>query len=306
MSFIYICNLVICETLPVMAQEFHSATINDAYLKIGQKKEWIPAGLDIFEKADVIETEKNNSDYLIEYEVQKIFRGLFYSAKDSLWLVAKLFVFPNQIQAFGFYSVDKTPSFNFLQIGYESFTYQKNLVSWYNNFVLHLEVIDTLKKSEKALKDFAQEFINLLPSKKKHTPILDSFPSRHRVKHSEKFYMRRWLDQDYFKNIYYADYYTPDGYSRIFIIDNLHTENADSNFWKFKRYMNFYSAVINDTLQVQTDYFVANDPLWGLVIFAKKNKIIYGILDYRNKKWAEERLAELLSELKKRNIVMPG
>lgn len=289
-----------------MAQEYHSASINDAFQQIRQKKEWIPAGLEVFEGQDILEVEQNNSDYLVEYEVQKIFRGSFYTAKDSLFLMAKLFVFPSQIKAFGFYSIDKTPSLNFLPIGYESFIYQKNLVSWYNNYVLHLEVTDTLKKSEKALKDFAQEFINLLPRKKKYTPILDCFPSKHRVKHSEKFYVRRWLDQDYFKNIYYADYYTPDGYSRIFIIDNLHTENADSNFWKFKRFMNSYSAVINDTLQVQTDYFVGNDPLWGLVILAKKNKIIYGILDYRNKKWAEERLAELLSELKKRNIVMPG
>lgn len=305
-GFLFICNLLVDVRRPVMAQEFHSSTIDDAFQQIGQKKEWIPAGLEVFEGPEAFEVEQNNSDYLVEYEVQKIFRGSFYTAKDSLWLVAKLFVFPTQIKAFGFYSIDKTPSLNFLQIGYESFTYQKNLVSWYNNYVLHLEVTDTLKKSEKALKDFAQEFINFLPRKKKYTPILDCFPSKHRVRHSEKFYGQRWLDQDYFKNIYYADYYTPDGYSRIFIIDNLHTENADSNFWKFKRYMSSYSAVINDTLQVQTDYFVVNDPLWGLVILAKKNKIIYGILDYRNKKWAEERLAELLSELKKRNIVMPG
>ncbi len=270
------------------------------------KREWILSGLEVFEGYEILVVDENNADYFIEYEVQKIFRGLFYTTRDSLMLVAKLLVFPNQIKAFGFYSLDKTPSLNFLPIGYESYTYPKNLIGWYNNVVLHVEIRDTLKKSEKYLKDFAQEFFSFLPRKKRYTPILDCLPAKHRVKNSEKFYVRRWLDQDYFKNIYYADYYTPDGYSRIFIIDNLHTENADSNFWKYKRYMNAYSAVINDTLQIQTDYFVVNDPLWGLTILAKKNKIIYGILDYRNKKWAEERLAEVLNELKKRNIVMPG
>jgi len=289
------------------AQDSPKSPMEDAFLEMGQKSNWsVAAEPRVFEKIDLLEFDKDIFDYLTEYEVERVFRGSFYTAKDSLLLLVSLFKLPSQIEAFGFYSIDKTPSLNFMEIGYQSFLLRKKLVSWYSSYVLYTEITDTLPDREKYLKDFAQEFIRLLPKKKKNTPILDCLPEKQRVKFSEKFYMRHWLDQEFFRNIYYADYYTSAGYSRIFIIDNLNTETADSNFWKYRNYMKLYSAVVSDTLQIQTDYFAVNDPLWGLTIMAKKNKIIYGVIDYHDKKWAEERLSELLNELKKRNIVKSG
>ena len=281
--------------------------VRDAFLKMGQKEEWsVSSEPEVAERSELLEFDEDISDYPMEYDVDFVFRGSFSTAKDSQLLKLRLFTLPSQVEAFGFYSRDKTPSLNFVEIGYQSYFLRQRLVSWYSSYVIYTETTDTLPNREKYLKDFAEEFIRLLPKKKKNTPILDCLPEKQRVKFSEKFYTQRWLDQEFFRNIYYADYYTSAGYSRIFIIDNLNTETADSNFWKYRNYMKLYSAVINDTLKIQTDYFVVNDPLWGLTILAKKNKIIYGVLDYHEKKWAEERLAELLNELKKRNIVKSG
>ena len=289
------------------AQESQLSVVRDVFSEMGNKKDWVAfSKLEVFDGFDLFEVDKNISDYIGEYEVEQVYQGVFYSPKNNIFIIERLFVLPSQIKAFGFYSVDKTPSLNFLDLGYESYLYPQKLVSWYSQFVLFTETPDTIPEREKYLKDFAQEFIRLLPQKKKNTPILDCLPQKQRVRFSEKFSMRRWMDQEFFRNIYYADYYTAEGYSRIFIIDNLNTETADSNFWKYRNSMKTHSAIINDTLQIQTDYFVVDDPLWGLTIMAKKNKIIYGILDYQNRKWAEERLSELLNELKKRNIVKSG
>jgi hypothetical protein len=289
------------------AQESPMSQVRDAFLKMGQKEEWsVSSEPEVAERSELLEFDEDISDYPMEYDVDFVFRGSFSTAKDSQLLKLRLFTLPSQVEAFGFYSRDKTPSLNFVEIGYQSYFLRQRLVSWYSSYVIYTETTDTLPNREKYLKDFAEEFIRLLPKKKKNTPILDCLPEKQRVKFSEKFYTQRWLDQEFFRNIYYADYYTSAGYSRIFIIDNLNTETADSNFWKYRNYMKLYSAVINDTLKIQTDYFVVNDPLWGLTILAKKNKIIYGVLDYHEKKWAEERLAELLNELKKRNIVKSG
>jgi hypothetical protein len=290
-----------------LAQESQFSAVRDAYSEMAKKKDWIAfSKLEVFEGFDLFEIDKNISDYIGEYEVEQVYQEVFYAPKNNIFIIERLFVLSSQIKAFGFYSVDKTPSLNFLDIGYESYLYPQKLVSWYSQFVLFTETPDTTPELEKYLKEFAQEFIRLLPQKKKNTPILDCLPQKQRVRFSEKFSMRRWMDQEFFRNIYYADYYNAEGYSRIFIIDNLNTETADINFWQYRNTMKTHSTIINDTLQIQTDYFIVDDPLWGLTIMAKKNKIIYGILDYRNRKWAEERLSELLNELKKRNIVKSG
>jgi hypothetical protein len=151
-----------------------------------------------------------------------------------------------------------------------------------------------------------ENFIKFLPKQKQSTPILRCLPKKNKVEHSEKYYAGHWLGQDFFKKVYYADYYTPEGYSRIFIIDNPNTATADTNFWNYYNILKKNSEVLNDSLEIETDYFVINEPLWGKTILAKKNQIIYGILDYRNIDWTEERMAELLEELKDKKIVKSG
>jgi hypothetical protein len=204
------------------------------------------------------------------------------------------------------YSVEKSPQLDYHDIGFEAYKYGNKYVSWYGIYVISAESQDTLAEAEDRLRELMKEVIKILPEQKKNTPILDCLPGRNRVEHSEKYYATHWLGQDYFKNIYYADYYIPEGYSRIFIINNRNTAVADSNFWNYYAIIRQNAGVLNDSLKIDTDYFVINEPLWGKAVLAKKNQIIYGILDYRNIEWTEQRLAELLEELKDKKIVKPG
>ena len=102
------------------------------------------------------------------------------------------------------------------------------------------------------------------------------------------------------------DYYIPQGYSRLFILHNSTTAAADSNFWKYYAFLKERNRILSEKLQMDTDYFVSDDPLWGKTLLTKKNQIIYGILDYRDKHWTENRLREILERLKKRKIVKSG
>jgi len=233
-------------------------------------------------------------------------RGTILSDKNDMIYVVKLFVFASQINAFGFYSFEKSPSLDFYDIGYQAYESGQKVSCWYGKYVLFVQSPDTIEDRNKNIREFARDFIDILPRQRRSTPVLDCLPQKNFVEHSEKFYMHRWLSRDYFKNIYYADYYTPEGYSRIFIIDNQFTAVADTNFWNYYNFMKENSEIMHDTLKIATDYIIVDEPLWGKTILAKKNQIIYGILDVRNTRWVEDRLAELLNELKKKKIVKSG
>lgn len=255
---------------------------------------------------ELLETGKEIGEYALEYQIEKAFRGNFIHQTDSLSVTLTVFRAPSQMMAFGFYSAPKSPSLPFFDVGFESYFTRGKLFCWYGRFVLVSETADTLKNSEKYLKDCVENIVKLLPAQKRKTPILDALPEKNRVAHSEKFYVHHWLDQNYFENIYYADYYTKEGYSRIFIIDNKTTAAADSNFWKYYSFIKKNARILDEQLNIATDYFVVEEPLWGKTLLAKKNQIIYGILDFRNKKWTEDRLDDLLSHLKKRKVVKSG
>jgi hypothetical protein len=276
----------------------------EIFNKIDQKNDW-----KIVDTLIITEFVGNRGEellYAIDFDLQNEIHTLFIQNKDSAFVNLSLYEFPEQVSAFGFYSRDKSPSQKFFELGFESYYNNDKFVTWYGEFVLFTRMLDSLENRDKILRQFNAEVIKFLPKSKKNVPILDVLPGKNMVQHSTKYYPNRWFGQDYFDRIYYADYHTSDGYSRIFIIDNISTSKADSNFWKFYTFTEQNEGIIIDTLKVDTDYYVLNDPLWGRTVLAKKNQIIYGILDYRNRRWAEERLSDILEELKKRKIVKPG
>ncbi len=284
-------------------------TVNIAkiFSQISEKTDWKLVGeTQMISGRELLEIGQDFGEFAPEYHIDRAYQARFIHQKDSCMVSTTIFQAPSQIMAFGFYSVQKSPSLEFFDFGFESYLAGGKLFSWYGNYVVLSEMADTLKENMKYLKDIVKQVVRRLPKQKRRTPILDALPEKNRVEHSEKFYVHRWLDQNYFENIYYADYYANDEYSRIFIIDNGTTAAADSNFWRYYSFMKKNSRLVNDTLEVATDYFVVDEPLWGRTLLAKKNQIIYGILNYRNKKWTEDRLQDVLNKLKKRKVVKSG
>lgn len=270
-------------------------------------QKWIPqAEPEYLDEAGLLSLQDVSIDNLLEYEVRKGFRWKLSPRSDSLSFLLSIFEMPSQTSAFGVYSAKKSPSMKFFEIGFESFLSGNRLLTWYGNYVLIVSGSDSGQTREKVVKELTEDVVHFVPRQKPRIPLLESLPEKNRVKHSEKFYRNHWLDQDYFRNIFYADYYTPDGYSRIFIIDNRSTAAADSNFWRYFSFMKNNAEVMADEIKVDTDFYVVLDPLWGKTILAKKNQIIYGILDYRNKDWTEDRMKDILNNLKKRKIVKSG
>jgi hypothetical protein len=303
--FVFIVNPF--SLIVVYGQEDETELLREIFRNIEQKKGWIViTEPEFYEDQKLDQLSEESFDYLRTYEVNGASHATYLYSKDSLNINLQIYLLPSHIQAFGFYSVDKSPSLDFFDVGFETYAIGQRLVCWYGNYVVFAEKQDTLSERWNRLKDFTEEVIKIVPRQKKQTPVLDCLPDKNRVKHSEKFYIGHWLGQEYFRRIYYADYQTDEGYSRVFIIDNPSTAAADTNFWNYFFFFKENVEVVQDTLKIDTDYYAINEPLWGRTILAKKNQIIYGILDYRNKEWTEDRLSEVLDALKKREIVKPG
>jgi hypothetical protein len=305
--FIFFVSLIFLPLFLLFAEEQTKAETINVFNRLSEDHHWKMVGevQELYAK-DLLDLNTAVSDYMFEYNIQKSQRCGFIDSEDSTLIKFTLFLLDNQVLAFGLYSTGKSPSLKYYDIGFQSFLKGSVLFTWYGNYMLQIESPDTTSRFPAVIEDFAKDCVKFLPKQKQATPILYSLPNKNRVKYSEKFYKKHWLDQAYFQNIYYADYYIQEGFSRIFIIDNLTTAAADSNFWRYFNFIKNHGSILQDSLEIETDYFVIDEPLWGKTILAKKNQIIYGILDYRNIKWTEDRLHDLLEELKKRKIVKSG
>ena len=300
---------VICLFLAVIT---HGQSTEDpfplkTFQKIDKQNDWdVIEGPILVKNSEEIEIEWELKDYINRFDAQNVYKSSCRFNKDSSLYQITIISLPTQIQAFGLYSIEKSPSLQYFDIGFETYLYSNKLVTWYGFFVLFSEKSDTISESLNRQKDLMEDIVKSFPKQKQRTPILECLPQKNKVDHSEKYYSGHWLGQDFFKRVYYADYYMDEGYSRVFIIDNLNTASADTNFWNYYNIFEQNSAVLNDSLKIETDYFIINEPLWGKAILAKKNQIIYGVLDFRNSDWTEERMSEILEKLKDKKIVKSG
>lgn len=274
--------------------------------RLAEKNDWeiIPGDSSGFLPGTLPSTDF--TDYVKEHRIDDEINWEMHHREKNFSIYFRLYSAPGQAKAFGLYSVEKSPSLRFYRVGFESFRSGDQFICWYGKFVLLVQLVNSIPGAEKHFKKLAGNIIHLLPRQKPKLPILEALPDKDRVKHSEKFYQGHWLDQPYFRNIYYADYATPDGYCRIFIIDNRTTSSADSNFWRYFTFIKTKAEILDEPFEINTDYFAVDEPLWGKTILAKKNQIIYGILDYHRREWVEERMAEILNRLKKKKVVKPG
>ena len=276
--------------------------------KLSENKNWELYNVKVRQDSacENIQIPWTESFYLNDFCINKLFTAEFENKGNNAVIEIKIYEAAGPNSAFGIYSLERTPSLTFKDLGFESYFLRNSLISWYGKYLVTATLLDIWQDRVKMLSEINEFIIRNLPKQENDMPLLEALPNRDKVRYSEKLLPYRWLDQTYLKNIYYADYQTREGYCRIFVINNRSTSKCDSNYWRYYDFARKNGIVSDREMKIRTDYFVINEPVWGESILAKKNQIIYGILDFKNSKWAEDRMEDVLEFLKKNKIVKSG
>lgn len=274
--------------------------------RIKKSKEWLISHKKLGLNNQQIQTLLADESELTEFNIKKLDLISVLHLPDSVQIDIQVVEAENASHAFGLYGLNKSPSLRFFDIGFESYWTNNLFVTWYGRYCLRLRAKSQWNIGKEKLLKLAKLVIKAIPKQHEDIPFLEALPNKNRVPYSEKYDRQHWLNQPYFQNIYYADYHTEEGYLRFFIINNGTTSTADSCFWKYFAFVKSMSDTINEKLDIGTDYYIFVDPLWGKTILAKKNQLIYGVLNARNIGWVEEHLKEMLERFKKKKLVKAG
>ncbi|GAB4333887.1 MAG: hypothetical protein Kow0037_12270 [Calditrichia bacterium] len=274
--------------------------------RLQEEKDWVIVNQNLQITPSQLTKIFGENDDLTEFVLKRLDLISVVHLPDSVQIDIQVAEAETPSQAFGLYGQNKSPSLRFFDIGFESYWSNNLFVTWYGRYCIRLRAKSRWNIGKEKLIALAKILLKEIPEQKEGIPYLEALPKKHRVPYSEKYDRQHWLNQPYFRNIYYADYHTEEGYLRIFIINNGTTSAADSCFWKYFAFVKSMSDTINEKLEIGTDHFIFVDPLWGKTILAKKNQLIYGVLNARNMQWVEDRLKELLERLKKKRLVKAG
>ena len=213
---------------------------------------------------------------------------------EDIEMVVDLYRFDSDIDAFGLYSMFRTPDVQIIKLGVEGFTAPATLNYVKGKFLVRLVGYDETSAGSLALVNLAQEIDKLLPGTTELPAMFGAFPSNNHIPSTEKYYAVSFLGQKALQQVYTRDYLIESDSLSLFL-------TYDSSGAKYMGW-NDIAEKTGRKKPAPTDLpfdeghtFIVEDGYYGEIIVGLRNQKLVGIVNYNKKR--RELLTDWLNSL---------
>ncbi len=215
-----------------------------------------------------------------------------YYEKENSSLTLEIYDMGNHYNSFGIYSIERSPDYQFLDIGNQGYTDGENLFLITGPFYIKIFCSECGEKALMILLSFAKEIVERVKDKGELPEVLKYFPEKGLIKNSEKFFPYNFLGIDFLKNGFQAEYKLNDEKFYLFIIE----EEREETFEKFRNYLERRKGFESFTLD-STVGFLAEDRVHGKISILKRGKYIIGYLGQSQLEKIKGYLMEIIKKI---------
>ncbi len=217
-----------------------------------------------------------------------------YFEKENSSLTLEIYDMGNNYNSFGIYSVERSPQYQFLEIGNHGYTDGENLFFISGKFYIKIYCSECGENAPETVKSFAMEVEKRITDKGSLPEPLKYFPEEGLVKNSERFFPNNFLGIDFLKNGFQAEYEVNKRRFYLFIIEEKEDTINDA-FEKFKRYLE--GSKVFAIFQINSkDGVLAEDRAHGKVAILKSEKLIIGYLGNDNEEEIKKYLMKIIEK----------
>jgi hypothetical protein len=193
--------------------------------------------------------------------------------------------------AYGIYSTEKSPEFEFLNIGGEAYIFNDILNAFIGEYYVKLYTTGQGKTISEDLKFIANQVIAVLGHEKNKPSIFEAFPSTGKLPNSELYVIKDFLYQDFLSNAFSINY--EEGY-KLFIIegkDNKEILEMVTSYLIFTK-----QEDINPSIKTS---FIIEDPDSGKIPVVIFDRYLVGIVDGADNNEANNGVKTIIENLSK-------
>jgi hypothetical protein len=201
-----------------------------------------------------------------------------YVSKDSIEVKVEIYRHSTEADAFGIYSQERDPKYNFIQIGVQGYLQQGVLNFFDGVYYIKLSTYQTGVKAQDGMKRIARSIDDCLKQKKSWPDALQFFPSKNKLANTEQYIARNFLGYS-FLNTAYVSTYKDSTLFKIFIIE---TESASKAEIVITEYLKAIPK--NSITKLDDNTFKVNDPHNGVIELRMVNRFVCGIVNCSNSK----------------------
>ncbi len=196
-----------------------------------------------------------------------------YTVSSGVSIKAEIYEHSDENNAFGIYSIERAPEYNFQKIGSQAYRYEDILNMVCGNFYVKLHGYNLPETSWPDLEALARGIAENLDPDAGLPETLEKFPPEDLVLNSEMYVNENFLGYDFLKHAFASVYSKDDQTFQLFMIkgeDRIDCENM------LKSYLKFASQ---DPEMAKEGHIVIHDRYNGDVNVLWKNDLILGTVE---------------------------
>jgi len=201
---------------------------------------------------------------------------------EDIEIVVDLYRFDSDVDAFGLYSMFRSPDVQPIQLGVEGFTAPATLNFVKGKFLVRLVGYDESAESSLALVNLAEEINKLIPGTMAPPAMFELFPKENRVPLTDKYYIESYLGQKAMSEVYSRNYFCSGDSISLFISTD--SAGAKHMEWNNIAEKTGRQEISPEGLPYDEGYtLIINDGYYGKIIIGLRNQKLAGIVNYSDK-----------------------
>jgi hypothetical protein len=207
------------------------------------------------------------ADNYLSYGFADLHVAEYKKGKDVIKL--ELYKFSSHLMAFGIYSSERSPSFEFLNMGSQGYITDGMLNFFKGEYYVKIRTYSKNEKTINSVRVLAQRVATMITGSSDMPPALALFPAKGKKANEEAYISENVLGHKFLDNAYRASYETGSDVFAIFILDKSSAEEV-------KKTVNDYLAAAgSDVPESETGRYMFKDGYNGTIFLAfKGNRII--------------------------------
>lgn len=213
------------------------------------------------------------ADSYLSYEFQHLDVGEYHQSEEN-YIKVELYRHKNTIEAFGIYSIERSPDFEFIEIGAQGYQVDNILNFVCDKYYVKMEARGDDTVMNPHLYTLAIRIEESIDKNSEFPPIIESFPEEGLIGNSELYISKSFLGYDFLNSAFTANYLVGDREFQLFIIDG---KDPSSCRQILSEYLEFCKQPVSS---IHEGVFAFEDPYNGPIRIIWKDSYLYGVMNF--------------------------
>ncbi len=233
----------------------------------------------------------------LDYNVSDVVTYMMLWVPDSLEIVVDVYDMSDSLGAFGIYSNERFPEYNYIDIGVEGYLTENTLCFWKDHYYIkvfsNVNSPPTLEPVEK----IARTIDELIPVGGGMSVYFSLFPAENKLEKTESYIAKNVLGQDFLKNAFIINYKRGEEEYQLCLIKAPTEGDASRNFQAYHDFLGEYGELVKKKVSVGDEAFLGKEGWYGSILFVRKGTIILTSVGLSDIDLAQRYIQNMISEL---------